>query len=661
MLRSNFKHLARGSLVRPCATALILALSLMPVLALAIDATEPSIDRVRLGEFVDELVLTAMHRDDIAGVAVAIVDKSGPLLIRGYGTAGQGRAVDADTLFPVQSISKTLVWIALMQLAEQWKIRLDDPINSHLPAVLQIPDEGFSAPIRVRNLIDHTSGLEDSAFGHLFVQRAESLLPLETYLANFRVRRVREPGKVLVYSNYGAALGGALVAYVSGMPWEDYAEQRIIAPLSMGNATFRQPYSQRLAKMLALPAPMRASIATHLTSGFRRVSTGLEEAPREFTADFPAGALVASPKSMSAYMSALLDPQLMESAGVLKAQTLLAMRTPEFTSAAGFGDSRSGFQPIALPGDIEAFGHGGDSIYQVASMTLVPGRGLGIFVSANTASGRGLTVRLRQELASKFLGGELAPPVYGASAGGEAMIYAGNYRNLRRPYFRTEHGLYDLLIDPISVSSAPNGDLQIRSFLNKPRSLVPMGGGVYRDRGGPEKIAFRVPERKVALYEPYADTAWERVGYFESAQMALCIIALTFLASVLGFVGAIYRIVAPRAEAGFEIYAGRAIDASSMAWLTGFVFLIAFVVKALTASNIGEIIWWYPSTAIICACWAFAIALTLTAASVPSVAVVIRTNGWPMWRKIAHAIEVALFLACGATFWRLGFIGFSGW
>jgi CubicO group peptidase (beta-lactamase class C family) len=639
----------------------LLGATLFAILTPSLAFAEADIDPARLESFVDETVRAAMRQDNIAGVSVAIVDRSGPILIKGYGIAAPGRAVDADTLFPMQSISKTMVWISLMQLVEQGKIRLDDPVNIHLPADLQIPEEGFRNPVLIRDLIGHTSGFEDSALGHLFVQRAESLLPLETYLAHFRVHRAREPATVQVYSNYGAALGGAIVAHVSGMAWEDYVEQRIIQPLGMGAATFRQPYSQNLAKAHGLPPPMPQVSEMHLTDGFRRGPTGLEAAAREYTADVPAGALVASSTNMAAYMGALLDPQVMERAGVLKTQTLLSMRTPFFNGPAGFGDMRYGFQSIALPGDLEAFGHGGDSIYQVASMTLIPSRGLGIFVAANTASGRGLTVRLRQDLAAKFLGAVLAPPVYSEHARREAASYAGDYRSLRRPYFRTEHGLYDLLLDTISVSAAPNGDLQVRSFLNEPRLLVSMGGGVYRDSKGPERIAFRPLNGQIGLYEPYLFTAWERAGYFESPGWAILIIALTLSTAIVAMGGAIRRIVARRPQEGFEVYAAIVVVASAFAWLAGFALFATFLAKALTSSNLGEIMWWYPSAALIGSCWAFAVAAAFTLASVPSLAVVARSNDWSIWRRGAHTLEVLIFVACAATFWRLGFIGFSGW
>jgi CubicO group peptidase (beta-lactamase class C family) len=623
--------------------------------------TKPTIDPTELEAFVDESVHSSMQRDDIAGVGVAIVDGSGPLLIKGYGLAGSDRTVDADTLFEVQSISKTLVWIALMQLVEQGRIHLEDPINAHLPNSLRIPDEGFRKAILIRDLIDHTAGFEDSALGHLFVDRADKLLPLDDYLARYRVHRVREPGELQIYSNYGGALGGALVAHVSGMSWEDYAEQRIIRPLAMGTATYRQPYSEQLAEKTALPSPMPATSAALLTEGFRRGTAGIEIAPREFTADFPAGSLAASPKSMAAYMSALLNPEIMARAGVLKAETVLSMRTPIFKGPAGFGDMRFGFQSFALPGDIEAFGHGGDSIYQVSSMTLIPSAGFGIFLSANTASARALIVTLRQKLVSKFFNAVLTPAQYRPDAVAEARSYAGNYRNLRRPYFRTERGIYDLVIASASLVAQANGDLRMLTLLNPPRLLVPMGGGVYRDGNGPDRVAFRPLNGKIGMYEPFSEAAWERLGFLASPNLELWTIALTLMAALLCIGSAFRRIRELRHDTGVRHYATAIVTMAAVAWLAGFIFLASFFAKGLTSLNGGEIIWWYPSTALVCACWTFAAAAALTLASVPSLIAVTRINDWSAWRKITHALSVSVFLACSATFVHLGFIGFTGW
>ena len=641
--------------------ALALAVLTASTAAIAQAAAPPPMDRPRLEAFVDRTVAAAMREDHIPGVSVAIVDGSGPLLIKGYGIAAPGRAVDADTLFPVQSISKTMVWIALMQLVEQGKIGLDDPVNAHLPASLRIPDEGFKSPLLVRHLMSHTAGFEDSDLGHLFVDRPERLQPLQVYLATHRVHRVREPGAVVVYSNYGGALGGAIVSQVSGMPWEDYAEQKILRPLGMGYATYRQPYSAEIAAARGLPPPMPAEAAAQLTDGFRRGAKGPEVGPREFTADVPAGALVASPTNMAAYMRALLDPELMQRSGVLKAQTLLDMRTPLVTGPAGFGDVRHGFEPVSLPGGIDAFGHGGDSLYQVATMTLVPSLGLGVFVSTNSANGRPLTMALRERLVMEFYGARLASPVYGPGAAAEARSHAGDYRSLRRAYFRTERGIFDLLRDTVSVSASPNGDLRIGSLVSGSRWFVPLGDGVYRDRNGSERIAFRPLNGRTALYDPYRVMPSERIGFLGSPAWDLLVIGLAVFAAAAALAGAARRTLARRPDRGFERYAATALAIAAATWPVGFGLFGAMLVRGLTATDVVEIMWWYPPPALIWACWTFAAAAALTLAALPGLAVAGRPNGWPAWRKGGHAVVLLIFLACAATLWRLGFIGFSGW
>jgi CubicO group peptidase (beta-lactamase class C family) len=249
-------------------------LSLALAIALgAIDAvaqTQDPVEHAKMEAFVDGAVREAMGAEKIAGVSVAVVDRAGVVLARGYGAAAfePYRKADADTLFRVGSISKTPVWIAIMQLVEEGKLSLDDPINDRLPPSLRIPDEGFHKPILVRHLMTHTAGFEDSN-EDLFVHDPAKLLALDEDLVVHRVHRVREPGTLAVYSNYGAALAGALVAHIAGESWPDYAERRILRPLGMATATYREPYPESVAAARGLPQPMSPEIIAKTTNGFR--------------------------------------------------------------------------------------------------------------------------------------------------------------------------------------------------------------------------------------------------------------------------------------------------------------------------------------------------------------------------------------------------------
>ena len=129
--------LKRGVLLR---SLMSLALAIALGAADAVAQTQGPVERAKMEGFVDGAVREAMRAETIAGASVAIVDRAGVVMARGYGAAAfePYRKVDPDTLFRVGSISKTPVWIAIMQLVEEGKLSLDDPINDRLtPAGLE--------------------------------------------------------------------------------------------------------------------------------------------------------------------------------------------------------------------------------------------------------------------------------------------------------------------------------------------------------------------------------------------------------------------------------------------------------------------------------------------------------------------------------------------
>src|SRR5690349_10513159 len=186
-----------------------------------------------------------MDDKHIAGATVAIVQDGRVVLEKGYGFASFAppRRVDPKTtLFRIGSISKTFTWIEVMRAVEAGKIDLDAPVNDYLPPGLKIRDDGFKEPIRVRDLMTHSPGFEDRVLGVLFAARPKDLLPLDDFLARYRPRRVREPGEVSSYSNYGAGLAGAIVEQVNGAKWQDLIERDVIEPLHVTHITGREPY-----------------------------------------------------------------------------------------------------------------------------------------------------------------------------------------------------------------------------------------------------------------------------------------------------------------------------------------------------------------------------------------------------------------------------------
>ncbi|MGZ5960403.1 MAG: hypothetical protein ACXWLE_04875, partial [Rhizomicrobium sp.] len=145
------------------------------------------------------------------------------------------------------------------------------------------------------------------------------------------------------------------------------------------------------------------------------------------------------------------------------------------------------------------------------------------------------------------------------------------------------------------------------------------------------------------------------------AEWAKLIIALTALTSFLVVIGAVRRIVARTSGTRFERFAATVVDASAVAWLAGFVLFAVVIGRSFSDAVLAESEFWYPSQALILACWAFAAAAALTVASLPGLVAVARTKNWSALRKARHLLTLIVFVACAATFWHLGFLGFSDW
>jgi CubicO group peptidase (beta-lactamase class C family) len=174
-------------------------------------AAGAAIPPAELEAFIDGVVRQGMQEEHIPGVAVSVVQNGQILLKKGYGSAAftPGRAVDPDnTLFRLGDLSAAFTWLAVLKEVERSHMRLDAPINLYLPEKLQVRDEGYAEPVRLRDLMDHASGFEERALGRLYERDPERVRALDVYLRQERPRRVLAPGMRAEFSDYDAALAG---------------------------------------------------------------------------------------------------------------------------------------------------------------------------------------------------------------------------------------------------------------------------------------------------------------------------------------------------------------------------------------------------------------------------------------------------------------------
>jgi CubicO group peptidase (beta-lactamase class C family) len=196
--------------------------------------------------------------------ATTLIERRGEIAhtsVQGYMDVERGRAVTADTIFRIYSMTKPITSVALMMLVEEGAIALDDPVHRYIPQWrnLGVYEAGLigtfrtrptSAPMRIVDLLRHTSGLTyglqqrtnvDAAYrkyGYGDPAGASTLDAMIEGLATIPLEA--SPGDVWNYS-VSTDVVGYLVGKLSGMPFEDFLRERIFAPLGMVDTGFHVP------------------------------------------------------------------------------------------------------------------------------------------------------------------------------------------------------------------------------------------------------------------------------------------------------------------------------------------------------------------------------------------------------------------------------------
>jgi CubicO group peptidase (beta-lactamase class C family) len=187
--------------------------------------------------------LVAEH--DVPGAVVGLVSDQDLAWSQGFGWGGgpaqpdaSGRALDADTLFRVASITKTFTATAIVQLRDEGRLRLDDPLVKHLPEFEAVENPfGPIEDVTLRRVASHSSGL----MGEPPTDHWESLrFPMrDEWLAALpRVRVAIRPGSAFKYSNLGYTLLGEVIERLSGQPYVEYMHHAIFEPLGLASSCY---------------------------------------------------------------------------------------------------------------------------------------------------------------------------------------------------------------------------------------------------------------------------------------------------------------------------------------------------------------------------------------------------------------------------------------
>ncbi len=192
--------------------------------------------------------------DRIPGISAAVVHDQELIWSGGFGSADLARTAPATpgTIYSICSISKLFTSIAVMQLRDAGKLRLDDPVAKHLPWFTIERSAPDGPEITIEGLLTHASGLpRESDYPYWTgpdfpfptheqiverISKQRTLYPAETYFQ---------------YSNLGLTLAGEVVAAASGMPYADYVRLNILEPLGLASTTPEIPAAERGGRLAA--------------------------------------------------------------------------------------------------------------------------------------------------------------------------------------------------------------------------------------------------------------------------------------------------------------------------------------------------------------------------------------------------------------------------
>ncbi len=258
---------------------------------------------------IDTYIEEQMHRLNIPGVSLAILEGDQIVHLRGFGQARPGgEAPASQTPFFIGSLTKSITALAVMQLVEADKIELDAPVQRYLPW-FRVADLQASTQMTVRHLLNQTSGLPTASGEIQMADFDDSPNAAERQARALSTLKLTRPvGSAFEYSNANYNLLGLIIEAASGETYADYIHQHIFTPLEMNHSYT----SLSAAKQNGLVRGHRYWFAIPFAASNTPVPHG----------SLPSGQLISCSEDVAHYMIALLnggrykDAQILSEAGI---------------------------------------------------------------------------------------------------------------------------------------------------------------------------------------------------------------------------------------------------------------------------------------------------------------------------------------------------------
>ena len=319
---------------------------------------------------IDNYIIPLLTDHGIPGLSVSVVKDNKTIISSGYGVKNTKTSEDVsnNSLFHTASVSKPFTATAVMQLVEQGKIDINDPVIKHLPN-FRMDDKRFSK-ITIQQMLSHLSGMPDETNYHWDKPEFDRDA-LERYVRSCKnLKLIAAPGERFFYSNIAYEILGNIIANVSGLPFEEYIRENIFDPLNMKSSTF-----------LKEEIPSSSLVSPHI----RLIDVEISSVYPYNRAHAPSSTLKSNSDDISKWMKVNLNRGVLDAKRILKDSSYNTLwKSYQLT-----GKNNEVFKSIGLSWFIGSFqgyetiSHGGNDLGFSAFLVMLPEKNLGVTVFCN--------------------------------------------------------------------------------------------------------------------------------------------------------------------------------------------------------------------------------------------------------------------------------------
>ena len=361
--------------------------TLIVVALIALGTVQAVADTADAERIVREVLRTHIEAGELLGASVVLDNRGEDLIAVSVGRSipgDPGKPFDPDQSLNIGSVTKVFVAVVVLQLSASGHLDLDASVEAWLP---DLPDAGR---VSIRNLLQHTSGLNEYLESpEVQGDAARAWSHQELVDAALRLGPVGEPGEAFAYANTGYVLLGRIIESVTGRPWYAEVRSRILDPLGMEGTGYPED-------------PMSPAMGP----GYRPKGAEFVDATDVWHISLggAAGGLVSTAADLMTFTKAMRDGRLLDADSSADMRSFIdAERHGHIERSYGLGWERYVANELTLEG------HLGSGSSNCAFVGLDPETGTAVTVVINVLQ-PGLPALIAAEIVGRVTGRNIAPP-----------------------------------------------------------------------------------------------------------------------------------------------------------------------------------------------------------------------------------------------------------